>query len=65
MDEITYNITGGRDAGFRGYTYKSNMVAGRWEVNVLTLDGMVLGVINFTVSHDNSVPSRNLVKVVL
>ena len=65
MDEITYDITGGRDAGFRGYTYKSNMVEGRWEVNVLTLDGMVLGVIGFTVSQDNTVASSNLVTVVL
>lgn len=54
MDEISYDITGGRDGGFRGYTYKSNIVSGQWKVSVLTLDGMVLGVVHFQVINDST-----------
>ncbi|MEX0662997.1 MAG: DUF2914 domain-containing protein [Balneolaceae bacterium] len=64
IDEISYEITGGRDKGFRGYTYKNNMMAGRWQVNVLTLDGMVLGVVNFTVKDNLTEQPDNLINVV-
>lgn len=49
VDKIRFNITGGRDGGFRGYTYKNNMKKGRWEVDVITEEGLVLGVIHFEI----------------
>ena len=64
IDEIFYDITGGRDKGFRGYTHKSNIMTGRWEVDVLTSDGMVLGRTNFTVTQDSLKTSGNLVTVI-
>ncbi|WP_369692158.1 DUF2914 domain-containing protein [Formosa haliotis] len=49
VDEIGYDITGGRDAGYRGYTYKSNVKPGLWKVEVVTEEGLILGIINFDI----------------
>ncbi|MEP2056906.1 MAG: DUF2914 domain-containing protein [Maribacter litoralis] len=49
VDDIGYDITGGRDGGFRGYTYKDNVMPGEWEVQVLTEEEQVLGVIGFDI----------------
>jgi hypothetical protein len=57
MDVISFEITGGRDGGFRGYTYKSNVPDGEWNVEVITEEGLVLGVIDFkikTITGENS-----------
>ena len=57
VEDIGYAITGGRDGGFRGYTYKSNTKPGDWEVQVLTDDEQVLGVISFEiVEQENGSP---------
>lgn len=48
-EDIGYDITGGRDGGFRGYTYKNNVKPGEWEVQVLTEEEQVLGVIKFKI----------------
>lgn len=48
MDRIPYSITGGRDNGYRGFTYKSNILEGEWRVEVITTDEeQVIGRINF------------------
>ncbi|MEM9422965.1 MAG: DUF2914 domain-containing protein [Pseudomonadota bacterium] len=49
MQDINFKITGGRDQGFRGYTYKSNVRDGLWKVEVITVEEAVLGVINFEI----------------
>ncbi|MDB5104709.1 MAG: conserved rane protein of unknown function [Fibrobacteres bacterium] len=46
---IGFPIHGGRQDGFRGYTYKQNLSPGRWEVRVETESGRVLGTIHFRV----------------
>lgn len=48
-DRIDYEITGGRDGGFRGYTFKSGVMAGRWRVEVVTENNRVVGIVNFEV----------------
>ncbi|MEM1127040.1 MAG: DUF2914 domain-containing protein [Bacteroidota bacterium] len=47
MDRMEYGVNGGRGAGYRGYTYKRNLAPGRWEVDVQTVDGRVLGRLRF------------------
>jgi hypothetical protein len=48
-DSIPFQISGGREQGFRGYTVKSYFDPGRWQVRVLTSDDRELGRIYFTV----------------
>ncbi len=62
IDEIGYEITGGRDKGYRGYTYKSNMMKGEWEVDVVTKEGLVLGIINFEIEVDSIANPQRLKK---
>jgi len=48
-DRINYEITGGRDGGFRGHTYKSGVTEGRWRVEVVTENNRIVGIVNFEV----------------
>lgn len=59
-DTIGYEITGGRDQGYRGYTYKSNVREGFWEVDVITEEGLVLGIINFQIENDSTLLEARL-----
>lgn len=49
MEDIGYEITGGRDAGYRGYTFKNNVKQGLWKVEVITEEELVIGVIDFEI----------------
>ena len=62
VEDIGYKITGGRDEGFRGYTYKSNLITGKWEVEVLTSEELVLGVIDFEIIVDNTQKPQRVIK---
>ncbi|MGK7371514.1 MAG: DUF2914 domain-containing protein [Candidatus Halalkalibacterium sp. M3_1C_030] len=59
-DTIHYEVTGGRKGGYRGYTFKKNIWAGPWQVEVTTDNGLVLGVIEFTIVSDSTKYSREL-----
>ncbi len=52
-DRIGFEVTGGREGGFRGYTYKANVWPGKWRVNVITDEGLVLGRIDFQIIEDS------------
>jgi hypothetical protein len=43
VDTIQYRITGGRDAGYRGYSRKSNIDRGNWRVLITTATGHEIG----------------------
>ena len=60
IDDINFEITGGRDQGFRGYTYKGNMMEGLWQVDVITKEGLVLGIIKFEVVSDSLAEKKRL-----
>ncbi len=49
IERISYPIYGGRDGGYRGYTYKRHVQPGEWRVDVETADRRVLGRIDFTI----------------
>ncbi len=48
-DRRSYRIVGGRDGGYRGYTYKRNLQEGEWRVDVETKEKSLLGRITFTI----------------
>lgn len=45
----SFPITGGREGGFRGYTYKQNVVPGRWRVIAESESGAAIGIITFEI----------------
>jgi hypothetical protein len=45
---LRFAIIGGRDGGYRGYSFKSAPVPGKWRVNVITEYGQLIGRISFT-----------------
>lgn len=57
-DAIPLPITGGRDEGWRGYTFKARHKPGRWRVEVVTSDGRELGRVHLTVTPDLSTSPR-------
>lgn len=61
VEDIGYEITGGRDGGYRGYTYKNNVQPGRWKVEVITAEELVLGVINFDIIISSSIHPKRVV----
>ncbi|WGH76550.1 DUF2914 domain-containing protein [Tenacibaculum tangerinum] len=62
IEDINYEITGGRDDGFRGYSYKSNIIEGKWKVKVITIEELILGVIKFEIVVDANKEPKHLVK---
>lgn len=62
-DSISYEVTGGRRGGFRGYTFKANIWPGTWKVDVTTDDGLVLGVIKFRIISGQPLSDANLTRV--
>jgi len=53
VDRIALDIHGGREAGYRAWTHKQNFPGdpvGRWQVQVLTEVGQVIGTLRFEVT---------------
>lgn len=61
IEDIKYEIMGGRDGGYRGYTYKSYVKEGDWKVEVLTEEELVLGVIEFEIQRNENMDPHRLV----
>jgi hypothetical protein len=53
-------IAGGRDGGFRFYTYRTRPRAGQWRVNILSDDGRAMGRIRFAVEPQAVPPATSL-----
>jgi hypothetical protein len=47
---IAFALTGGRQGGYRGYSFKQNLTAGEWRVAVETEDGRTVAVHRFELS---------------
>lgn len=54
--ESTYNLTGGRDDGFRWYSFVKNPALGDWRVRITTTFDRELGRIPFTVVQSEEAP---------
>jgi hypothetical protein len=53
---VSFAIVGGRDGGFRGYSFKRAIEPGEWRVNVLTAYGQLIGRTRFTVIDATETP---------
>jgi hypothetical protein len=58
-DAVPVAIAGGRDLGYRGFTYKQNFKPGDWQVRIETSDGREVGRIALTVRDDMSIDERS------
>ncbi|MDO8564428.1 MAG: DUF2914 domain-containing protein [bacterium] len=54
---IRFPISGGREEGFRGFSFKESIAPGKWRVDVETPRGQVIGRISFEVIPSET-PSR-------
>lgn len=50
IEDIGFEIIGGRDNGYRGYTFKNNIFKGKWKIEVVTNEDLVLGIVDFTIN---------------
>ncbi|QDO93541.1 DUF2914 domain-containing protein [Formosa sediminum] len=62
LDNIRFDITGGRNNGYRGYSYKNNIIPGLWKVEVLTEEELLLGVIDFEIINDTTQHPKRLIE---
>lgn len=49
ISRVFYKIEGGRDQGYRGYSFISNVGVGKYRVDIQTKEGLVVGRIKFKV----------------
>lgn len=49
MARLPIAITGGRQDGYRGFSFKQNVAQGDWRVDVITEQGQIMGRMNMTV----------------
>ncbi len=49
QSRASFNLSGGRYGGYRGYTFKSNIAAGDWRVSIETENGKTLAIHAFKV----------------
>lgn len=63
ITKLSYNMTGGRTDGYRGFSTFSNLNEGRWRVFVETPKGQTIGKVTFRITVDNEVKiERDTVK---
>lgn len=49
--KLSFAISGGRKEGYKGYSWQSNLVAGKWRVSVENQRGQILGRVRFSVER--------------
>lgn len=60
---IGFTIVGGRDRGYRGYSVKENISPGRWQVDVITERGQIIGRMRFWIVVADTLPElRTIVR---
>jgi len=57
VSKVSFHVLGGRQEGYRGYSYKSHVEAGSWRVYTETVRGQILGRYQFTVQLVDEPPT--------
>jgi len=63
VQRLALGLRGGRDKGYRGYTYKTDPEPGLWRVDFVTVDGRLIGRVKFRV--ESGQPPQSLKTVIL
>jgi hypothetical protein len=63
VQKITNRLRGGRDKGYRGYTYKTNVEPGLWRVDVLSVDDRLIGRTEFKLVAEPASGTGAIVKL--
>lgn len=58
MQRVVSSMRGGRDKGYRGYSYKTSPSPGDWRVDYRLEDGRLIGRIRFTVEEGAGGPAQ-------
>lgn len=64
-DSLSYPIVGGRDGGYRGYSFKRNVSEGKWRVELRTDDGLLLGRVAFRIDKEDTASQRTMEKLTI
>jgi len=62
QSNIGFEVNGGRDGGYRGYTFKQNIRAGEWRVLVETETGKTIATHRFTLKEASETPQAIVFK---
>jgi len=57
---VPFTIAGGRESGYRGYTYKQRVTPGRWRVIAESESGAAIGIVDFRVSRGETPALKRL-----
>lgn len=60
MNKVSYQLVGGREGGYRGYSYKTNVSPGWWRVVVETRTGKIIGALTFRVVYSDGSPELHI-----
>ena len=52
-DRIPIKISGGREGGYRAYSFKQRLDPGDWRVDVESQDGRIVGRVSVTVENQS------------
>ena len=50
---VIFSISGGREQGYRGYSFKTSTKQGKWRVRVETSRGQIIGTIRFNIQYSS------------
>lgn len=57
VDRIPIKIAGGREGGYRAYSFKQRLAPGDWRVDVETEDGRIVGRVSVRVEQRDALPA--------
>jgi Protein of unknown function (DUF2914) len=58
QSRVGFDVSGGRQNGYRGYTYKTNLSPGKWRVSVETENKKTIAIQAFTVTEGATPPRK-------
>lgn len=63
QERLSYSLQGGREGGYRGYSYKTTIWAGEWRIEITTEEDILLGELDFDVVWAQDDRERNMMTI--